>query len=267
LKLKQISTIALAVILATFLACDSGDLIDPNNVVDRNITDVPDGKKSVFVYTRTIGERHAGMNEGVNLIRDLGSENNFHVNNSEDQSDFTFDRLSQHDGLVLLNAQGDIFDSEAQVALEQFVQEGGAVVAIHAAADIASSWPWYGELIGARPTSHVDFQSAKLLKEHDRHPSMLHVGPEWFISDDWYNYSTNPRNNSLVVVLASLDEASIVGGEMGEDHPIAWAQRSGGKVWYTGLGHDARSFANGAFQEHLLGGILWAIDHFDRVPE
>ena len=208
------------------------------------------------------------MPEGVDLIRNLGSANDFHVNNSEDPSDFTFERLSQHDGLVLLNAQGDIFDSAGQDALKRYVEDGGAIIAVHAAVDVGESWSWYGDLIGARPSTHLEYQSAKVLREHDRHPSMIPLGPEWFVSENWYNFSANPRNNSSVVVLATLDEASIIGGEMGDDHPIVWAQRfSGSKVWYTTLGHDSRTFANGGFQDHLLGGIAWAIDHFDRVPE
>lgn len=267
MKLGSLNILLFLGLCASLFACSSADPVDPNNLVDRSITDIPDGKKSVFVYTRTLGERHESMPEGVELIRTLGASNNFHVNNSEDPSDFSYDRLSQHDGLVLLNCHGEIFDTTEKDALERFVEEGGAVIAVHASAGVSSSWDWYGELIGARTSSHLDFQSAIVNREHDRHPSMLPVGAEWFMSEQWYNYSTNPRNNSSIVVLASIDAASIIGGNR-EDHPIVWAQRfSGGKVWYTGLGHDSRSFSNTAFKEHLLGGIVWAIDHFERVPE
>ena len=32
---------------------------------------------------------------------------------------------------------------------------------------------------------------------------------------------------------------------MGADHPITWCQvYDGGRVWYTGLGHDAAIYAN-----------------------
>ena len=268
MKVNRWLAFVFAVTGGSLLACSSAEPIDPSNLVDRNITEVPSGEKSVFVYTRTAGERHDSMPEGVDLVRTLGQANNFHVNNSEDPNDFTFDRLSQHDGLVLMNAQGDIFNESHQDALKRFVEDGGAVIAVHAAVDLARSWSWYADLIGAKSSSHLDFQSAKINREHDRHPSMLHVGIEWFMSDHWYNFESNPRDKSSIVVLASLDEASIVGGSMGDDHPIAWAQRFGSsKVWYTGLGHDARSFENGAFREHLLGGIVWAIDHFERIPE
>jgi len=144
------------------------------------------------------------MNEGVDLIRSLGSTNDFHVNNSEDPNDFTFERLSQHDGLVLLNTQGDVFDAAGQDALNRFVENGGNIIAVHAAIETANSWSWYGDLIGARSSSHLEYQSAKINREHDRHPSMLPVGPEWFVSESWYNFSTNPRNNSSVELFGLL---------------------------------------------------------------
>src|SRR5690606_27180163 len=62
-----------------------------------------------------------------------------------------------------------------------------------------------------------------------------------------------------VHVLAALREDSYAGGQMGHDHPIAWAHEyDGGRAWYTGLGHSAETYEDPQFLEHLLGGIEWA---------
>jgi hypothetical protein len=46
---------------------------------------------------------------------------------------------------------------------------------------------------------------------------------------------------------------------MGSDHPIAWCQNvSGGKSWYTAMGHTIQSYSEPLFLQHLLGGIKWA---------
>ena len=60
-------------------------------------------------------------------------------------------------------------------------------------------------------------------------------------------------------VLASLDETTYTGGNMGPEHPIAWCQDyDGGRAWYTGMGHTIESFADPVFRKHLLGGIKTA---------
>jgi type 1 glutamine amidotransferase len=76
------------------------------------------------------------------------------------------------------------------------------------------------------------------------------------LTDEWYNFQSNPRSN--VHVVAALDEASYTGGDMG-DHPIVWYHDyEGGRAWYTGLGHSEGLYVDPQFVDHLLGGIFWA---------
>jgi type 1 glutamine amidotransferase len=49
------------------------------------------------------------------------------------------------------------------------------------------------------------------------------------------------------------------GALMGEDHPITWCQKyDGGRVWYTGLGHDANIYANHDSMAMIVQGVMWA---------
>jgi hypothetical protein len=76
-------------------------------------------------------------------------------------------------------------------------------------------------------------------------------------TDEWYNFRSNPRPQ--VHVLATLDESSYSGGEMGADHPIAWwHDYDGGRAWYTAVGHTGESYSEPLFLGHLLGGIEYA---------
>ena len=60
-------------------------------------------------------------------------------------------------------------------------------------------------------------------------------------TDEPYNYETNPRGK--VHVLATYDETTYTGGNMGYDHPIAWCQEyGGGRSIYSGIGHTAASY-------------------------
>lgn len=63
----------------------------------------------------------------------------------------------------------------------------------------------------------------------------------------------------------TLDESTYQGGGMGDDHPIAWTTTAAttpsvgkGRGWYTGGGHTKESFREPLFEQHMLGGILWA---------
>jgi len=61
--------------------------------------------------------------------------------------------------------------------------------------------------------------------------------------------------------LLNLNEKTYTGGNMGEEHPIAWYRdlRGGGKSVYTGGGHAIDSYMDPLFVEHLLQCILFAL--------
>lgn len=97
---------------------------------------------------------------------------------------------------------------------------------------------------------------AEVIVEDRSHPSTKMLPEVWQRTDEWYDFKENPREK--VHVLASLNEKSYEGGEMG-DHPIIWYQEyDGGRAWYTGLGHTHEVFQDPVFLEHLLGGLMWA---------
>jgi hypothetical protein len=80
----------------------------------------------------------------------------------------------------------------------------------------------------------------------------------WTRTDEWYNFRSNPR--ASVHVLATIDESSYQGGEMGADHPIAWwHDYDGGRAWYTAGGHTIESWSELLFLRHVLSGIEYAI--------
>jgi hypothetical protein len=65
---------------------------------------------------------------------------------------------------------------------------------------------------------------------------------------------------------AGADESAIRdwGTLMGSDHPITWCQvYDGGRVWYTGRGHDAAAFANADSMDMIGKGISWAGGRWD----
>jgi cytochrome c len=178
-------------------------------------------------------------------------------------------------------------------AFQRYMEHGGGYAGIHAASDCCDESAWYGELLGnqARFANHPGgvggspgcmgnfpgdpnvvrntgscFQ-ATIVTEDAEHPTTEGLPQPWDISDELYNFKANPR--STVHVLQTLDESSYNfqphpyirnwGTLMGADHPITWCQvYDGGRVWYTGIGHDAAAFANNDSMDMIGKGISWA---------
>ncbi|MFG3250874.1 ThuA domain-containing protein [Streptomyces sp. NPDC048187] len=217
---------------------------------------VADPAYQVLVFSKTAGFRHSSIDDGIAALRDLGTANNFTVTATEDAQAFTTGNLAPYEAIVFLSTTGDVLNGTQQAAMEQYIEDGGGYVGVHAAADTEYEWPFYEGLAGALFHSHPAVQQATVEVEDRAHDATAHLGGTWQRTDEWYNYRTDPR--ATAHVLASLDESSYSGGNMNGDHPIAWCKDyEGGRAFYTGGGHTDESYADPAFRRHLLGGIRW----------
>jgi len=213
---------------------------------------------SALVFSKTLMFRHPSITNGIAAIKQLGAENHFNVDATEDASYFTPKNLAKYQVVIFLSTSGNILDGEQQAAFKNFIEQGGGLAAIHAAVagDVATegAWPWYGEALCARFTNHSAIVQATVNVEDRKHPSTAPLPEHWIRKDEWYNFIASPRDQAHV--LAALDETTYKGGTMGKDHPIAWCKEVGkGRIWYTALGHTEASFAEPLFLKHLLGGI------------
>ena len=211
----------------------------------------------VLVFSKTEGFRHSSIPTGIAAITQLGQEYGVIVEATENAALFNFENLQKFEVIIFLSTTGDVLSIEQQNAFEQYIHNGGGFVGIHAASDTEYDWPWYGKLVGAYFDSHPEIQTATIQVTDQNHISTKHLPKFWERTDEWYNYNKNPRGQ--VHVLATLDESSYSGGNMDNDHPIAWMHEfHGGRSWYTGGGHTEASYAEPDFLKHILGGILYA---------
>jgi type 1 glutamine amidotransferase len=211
---------------------------------------------SVLVFSKTTGFRHSSIPNGIAMIQQLGVDNEFAVEATEDSSLFNDGDLANFRVVVFLSTTGTVLDSKQRSAFERYIQSGGGFVGIHSATDTEYEWAWYGRLVGTYFRSHPDIQPATVVIEDPKHPSTASLPALWMRTDEWYNFQSNPRGR--VHVLAVMDESTYSGGDMG-DHPISWCHDfDGGYAWYTALGHTEESYGEADFQQHVLGGILSA---------
>ena len=219
---------------------------------------------SVLVFSKTAGFRHDSIPAGIAMIEELGSALQFNVTATEDATRFTDESLAAYQVVIFLNTTGDLLNAEQEAAFEQFIQQGGGFVGIHAASDTEYDWPWYGGLVGAYFAGHPAIQPATLYVTDPTHRSTRGLPAAWNRTDEWYNFRDQP--GSEVNILVNLDEESYEGGTMGANHPLSWYQvYDGGRSWYTAMGHTSASYAEPLFRDHVAGGILWAAGRTEQV--
>jgi type 1 glutamine amidotransferase len=213
---------------------------------------------SALVFSKTLLFRHASITNGIRAIKQLGAENAFQVDATEDSRVFTPPNLARYKVVIFLSTSGNILNEGQQAAFKAYIEQGGGLAAVHAAVagDVATegSWPWYGEALCASFTNHSSVVQATVEIEDKNNPSIAGLPEKWVRTDEWYNFITSPRGKARI--LATLDESTYKGGTMGKDHPVAWCRKMGkGRIWYTALGHTEASFSEPLFLKHLLGGI------------
>ncbi len=217
----------------------------------------------VLVFSKTAGFRHGSIADGIAMLQSQAAANGFIVEATEDAGAFNATNLARFRAVVWLSTTGDVLNDTQQSAFQTWLEAGGGYVGVHAAADCEYSWPWYGANVlgaGAWFLSHPAIQTATIIRESASDISTAHLPPSYSFNDEWYNFRANPRPE--VTVLLRLDESSYSPGTgaMGADHPISWKRNVGlGRSWYTGLGHRTQTYADSGFQQHVLGGLRWAI--------
>jgi type 1 glutamine amidotransferase len=218
----------------------------------------PPGKVlGLLVFSETKGYRHDAIPEGIAMMKGICAKEGWSAEFTEDSSIFEAKSLAKFDAAVFLLTTGDALEPGEEREFEAFIRKGGGYVGIHSASDTEYDWPFYGKLVGAYFESHPAIQKATVRIEDRRHSTVKHLGKSWEWTDEWYNFRANPRGS--VKVLATVDESTYTGGKMEKDHPVIWCHDfSGGRAWYTALGHVKESYTDPKFVKMISEALKWA---------
>jgi uncharacterized protein len=137
-----------------------------------------------------------------------------------------------------------------------------ALFALHSAADSASSWPEFGQLLGARFDGHPWTQRFAIDVADADHPSTRHLPSAWHFLDEVYLFR-DLRPDARVLLCASgedLDMSSPGARRPEIGFPLAWCFSEGeGRIFYTALGHFPSAYEDVRFLGHLYGGLEWVL--------
>jgi len=226
-----------------------------------------DPRFDALVFSKTTGFRHTdAIAAGTVAMQQMGDAGNFDVTATEDASVFTDVGLRDYEVVVFLQTDGEgILNSAQRTAFERWTQRGGGSVGIHADANADRNWTWKvdkmgGALFRDHPSGALQFQQATVRIEDPESPGTAGVPAAWSRTDEWYNFTAEPRGK--VHVVATLDESTYEeqdGSAEADDHPIAWCSiYDGGRHYYTALGHHGTAWQEEDYREHILGAIEWA---------
>ena len=220
--------------------------------------------RHVLYLTHSAGFVHDVLPLSEQVMRDIGATSGaFDATATKDCALVSAESLRGYDAVIFYTT-GELPMSDTQKqALLEFVRSGRGFVGIHSATDTFYEWPDYGQMIGAYFDGHPWHQDVRIRVEDKNHPATNRLPDSLTISDEIYQFRDWSRDR--VHVLLSLDPASVDLTKDGvhrtdKDFANAWTRTYGsGRVFYTALGHEAAVWRDTRFQQHLLGGIKWAM--------
>ena len=143
--------------------------------------------------------------------------------------------------------------ADALAGLRTYVDRGGPVLAVHAAATTFTTEPRWSEMIGGRwvrgTTMHPPFGPARLRATAIDHPISRGVG-DLELPDERYSYlDTEPG----ITVLYDHEHDEL-------RHPAIWAlEPAGRRAVYDGLGHSVATYENEAHRRLLRQAAGWLL--------
>lgn len=218
----------------------------------------------VIVFTAQNLWDHPSNPIAAAALAELGGLRRWEVTVSADPAVFTPDLISTTDVVVFSVTSGIVLDDQARAVLEPYLRGGGGFVATHSGSATEWEWPFYKELVPLTFKTHPgnpSVQEGRLTIE-SFHPISAGLPDPWVVSDEFYTFYERPEDLGVQLIYA-LDESSM-GPAYTDDmkvgyHPLAIAHdATGGRVFYTALGHPPEAYADPLFMLMLNNGIEWA---------
>jgi len=185
--------------------------------------------------------------------------------------------LKNYDGVVFASTTGDLPIPDKQGFLD-WIKAGHAFIGIHAASDTFHGWPGYIDMLGGEFAHHGRQVGVDCINVDPSNPATAHLPKVWTISqEEIYQFKNyDPAKVHDLLILDKHPEFGLPG-----HFAVSWCKDYGaGKVFYTSLGHrediwdtdpDLKDRKNSveiskAYQQHVLGGIEWALGLKKTVP-
>lgn len=221
--------------------------------------------KKLLVVTVTKGFRHSSIPTAEAVLGKLAEKSGAftidYVRSDEEMAaKMTPASLKGYDGFVFANTTG-VLPLPDKAAFLNEIKAGKAFIGMHSASDTfhdKDEVDPYIDMVGGEFVGHGAQVGVECLVMDTNHPSTRHLGESYCIEKEEI-YLFKNYNSSRVRDLFVLDKHPNKKNERGH-FPVAWCRKFGqGNVFYTSLGHREDVWENKLYQDHILGGIKWAL--------
>ena len=220
--------------------------------------------KRVLVFTgHGEGYVHDNIGASARMLLEMAAEEGFAADTTSCTDIFADSSLARYDAVVYANASYVALDEAQREAFRRFIRRGGGFVGLHAAACTGKEWEWFTQMIGGRFDFHPPLQPLALRRVDRTHPSTVVLPDTLRVEDELYFFK---RLNPEARVLAVWETAGVDWAEgprpevMSPSLPAVWCNEfDGGRIWYSALGHDAATYDDPLYRDHVLGGLRWTL--------
>jgi uncharacterized protein len=248
--------LTIAVIAASMVGCGSGGAPTAATVTP---------SKRLLVVTYTAGFRHSSIGVAETTLADIGVKNGLYTTefcrtDADVKVKLTAAALASFDAVFFANTTGNLGIPDLAAFLD-WIAAGHAFLGAHSASDTYHDAPGYLAMLGGEFVTHGAIVETEIRVDDPADPSVAHLSPRFRITDELYRFDGVSRGS--VHALLSMDRVPSDGvGDAGApaDLLMAWRKDYGrGRVFYTALGHREEVWQDARFQQHLLGGLRWAL--------
>ncbi len=241
--------------------------------------DAGPARKKILFYSQSFGFRHSvvarpltgELAHAEKCLREMARKAGYEIHFTQDFNDLRGDdAFKAYDAVIFYTTGNPPINRQA---LMKWITDGGAFIGIHTAtdtfhsdADYAKGWPEYVAMIGGAFRIHGGQDPVILKVEDPDHPATAGLADGWQIADEMYQFRDFDRSRVhmlLSVDVARMEDRHLQNQKMSRDqyYPVAWTRTEGkGRIFYTSLGHREDVWTNPKYQQHVLGGIAWAMD-------
>src|SRR5690606_6987599 len=192
--------------------------------------------------------QHHPSDSAAAYIHPFLAGDGFNLQYTTDPDDLNRENLSRYDALILY-ANHDSISPSQESALMEFVESGHGFVPIHSASYCFRNSDRVVAMMGGQFVRHgTDTFTAEIIRPD--HPIMQALEPfeTW---DETYVHTKHNTQNRTVLMERVDDDGR---------EPYTWTRTQGaGRVFYTALGHDGRTWRKPEFHALIRNGVLWAV--------
>jgi type 1 glutamine amidotransferase len=262
--------------------------------------------KKILVVTTTTGFRHSSISESEKILTQLakdsgeftvdfvqqppgqaltgfpakldpGAQAAWDQKLKAELQKLSPESLKNYDAVMFVSTTGNLPIPDQQGLLD-WIKTGHAFIGIHAATDTFHGWPEFVEMLGGEFAHHGPQVGVDCLNQDPSNPATAHLPKAWTISqEEIYQFKNYNATNVHDLLILDKHPETGAAGHFG----VSWCKDYGaGKVFYTSLGHrediwdadpkmkDRKNSVEiaKAYQQHVLGGIEWALGLKTSVP-